>query len=54
MTVQTFTARRAYQIAAHYRRAGAPVVMAGHHPSMLPEESLQHARKERVESLEVF
>jgi radical SAM superfamily enzyme YgiQ (UPF0313 family) len=43
MTVETFTARRAYQIAARYRREGVPVVMGGHHPSMLPEESLQHA-----------
>src|SRR6267143_167796 len=43
MTVETFTARRAYQIAAQYRRAGVPVVMGGHHPSMLPEEALQHA-----------
>jgi radical SAM superfamily enzyme YgiQ (UPF0313 family) len=43
MTVETFTARRAYQIAAHYRRDGVPVIMGGHHPSMLPEESLSHA-----------
>src|SRR4029450_1712122 len=43
MTVETFTARRAYQIAALYRRAGVPVVMGGHHPSMLPDEALQHA-----------
>jgi radical SAM superfamily enzyme YgiQ (UPF0313 family) len=43
MTVETFTARRAYQIAARYRRAGIPVVMGGHHPSMLPDESLRHA-----------
>lgn len=43
MTVETFTARRAYQIAARYRREGIPVVMGGHHPSMLPEESLEHA-----------
>jgi radical SAM superfamily enzyme YgiQ (UPF0313 family) len=43
MTVETFTARRGYEIAAHYRRAGVPVVMGGHHPSMLPEEALQHA-----------
>jgi radical SAM superfamily enzyme YgiQ (UPF0313 family) len=43
MTVETFTARRAYQIAAGYRRRGIPVVMGGHHPSMLPEEALQHA-----------
>ncbi len=43
MTVETFTARRAYQIAARYRRAGVPVVMGGHHPSMLPDEALRHA-----------
>src|SRR5262245_7272452 len=43
MTVETFTARRAYQIAAQYRSNGVRVVMGGHHPSMLPEESLQHA-----------
>jgi radical SAM superfamily enzyme YgiQ (UPF0313 family) len=43
MTVETFTARRAYQIAARYRSEGVPVVMGGHHPSMLPDESLRHA-----------
>jgi radical SAM superfamily enzyme YgiQ (UPF0313 family) len=43
MTVETFTARRAYELAAIYRRAGVPVVMGGHHPSMLPDEALRHA-----------
>jgi radical SAM superfamily enzyme YgiQ (UPF0313 family) len=43
MTVETFTARRAYEIAALYRRAGVPVVVGGHHPSMLPDEALLHA-----------
>jgi radical SAM superfamily enzyme YgiQ (UPF0313 family) len=43
ITVETFTARRAYEIAALYRRAGVPVVMGGHHPSMLPDEALRHA-----------
>jgi radical SAM superfamily enzyme YgiQ (UPF0313 family) len=43
MTVETFTARRAYAIAAEYRRAGVPVVMGGHHPSVVPEEALEHA-----------
>lgn len=42
MTVETFTARRAYQIAEAYRRAGVPVVMGGHHVSMLPDEALAH------------
>ena len=35
MTVETYTARRAYQIAAHYRRRGVPVVMGGYHPTLL-------------------
>ena len=43
MTVETFTARNAYQIAARFRRRGIPVVMGGYHPTLLPEEALQHA-----------
>jgi radical SAM superfamily enzyme YgiQ (UPF0313 family) len=43
MTVETFTAARAYEIAAHYRARGVPVVMGGHHPSVATEEALQHA-----------
>lgn len=43
MTVETFTARRAYEIAAIYRARGIPVVMGGHHPSMCPDEALRHA-----------
>ena len=43
ISVKTHTARRAYQIAAQYRRCGVPVVMGGYHPSLLPEEASQHA-----------
>ncbi len=43
MGVNTFAAKSAYQIADEYRRRGVPVVMGGHHPSLLPEEALQHA-----------
>lgn len=43
LSVETYTARRSYQIADHYRRRGVPVVMGGHHPSLLPEEALEHA-----------
>ena len=43
MTVETYTARRAYQIAALYRSRGIPVVMGGYHPTFLPDESLQFA-----------
>jgi radical SAM superfamily enzyme YgiQ (UPF0313 family) len=43
MTVETYTALRAYQLAADFRRRGIPVVMGGHHPTLLPEEALLHA-----------
>lgn len=40
MTVETFSARRAYHLALNYRRQGIPVIMGGFHPTMLPEECL--------------
>lgn len=40
ITVETFTARRAYQIAEKYRQRGVKVVMGGFHPTLMPEESL--------------
>lgn len=43
ITVETFTARRAYQIARHYRRRGVPVVLGGYHPTFLPQEALRFA-----------
>lgn len=43
LSVETFTARRAYAIADAYRSRGVPVVMGGYHPSFLPGEALEHA-----------
>lgn len=43
MTVETYTARRAYQIAAAFRERGIPVVIGGYHPTFLPDEVLEHA-----------
>jgi radical SAM superfamily enzyme YgiQ (UPF0313 family) len=43
LTVETFTAKYAYQLAAQYRARGIPVVMGGYHPTLLPEETLQFA-----------
>jgi radical SAM superfamily enzyme YgiQ (UPF0313 family) len=43
ITVETFTARRAYELADWYRARGVPVVMGGHHPSMCPDEAAAHA-----------
>lgn len=43
ISVEIFTARRAYEIAAEYRKRGVPVVLGGMHPSLVPDESLAHA-----------
>jgi radical SAM superfamily enzyme YgiQ (UPF0313 family) len=43
MTVETYTAKRAYQIASNFRHRGIPVIMGGYHPSFLPDESLNYA-----------
>lgn len=43
ISVETYTARRAYQIASEYRRRGIPVIMGGIHATLCPEEVSQHA-----------
>jgi radical SAM superfamily enzyme YgiQ (UPF0313 family) len=43
ITVITDLVPRAYQIADAYRRQGVKVVMGGIHPTLLPDEALQHA-----------
>src|SRR4030095_8913584 len=43
ISVKTFTARRAYQIADEFRRRRVPVILGGHHPTLLPDEALQYA-----------
>jgi radical SAM superfamily enzyme YgiQ (UPF0313 family) len=43
ISVLTGTARRAYAIADHFRRAGIPVVLGGIHVTLLPEEARQFA-----------
>ena len=43
ITVETFTAKRAYEIAAEFRQRGVPILMGGVHPSLIPEECLEHA-----------
>lgn len=43
ITVETYTARRAYEISAEYRRRGIPVILGGMHVTLLPEEASQHA-----------
>ncbi len=43
ITVETYTARRAYEISAEYRRRGVPVIMGGMHPTLIPAEVKQQA-----------
>ena len=43
ISVKTFTARRAYQIATEFRKRGVPVILGGHHPTLLPDEALRYA-----------
>jgi radical SAM superfamily enzyme YgiQ (UPF0313 family) len=41
ISVETYTAKRAYQIASEYRRRGVPVVMGGFHATLCPAEVMQ-------------
>ncbi|MBI1881736.1 MAG: B12-binding domain-containing radical SAM protein [Chloroflexi bacterium] len=43
ISVETYTAKRAYQIASDYRRRGVPVVMGGFHATLCPEEVADYA-----------
>ena len=43
ITVETYTARRAYEIAQEYRKRGVLVILGGMHVALLPEEASQHA-----------
>lgn len=37
--VETYTAKRAYQIASEYRKRGIPVILGGFHVTLVPEEA---------------
>ncbi|HWI60925.1 MAG TPA: radical SAM protein [Symbiobacteriaceae bacterium] len=43
ISVETYTAKRAYQIASVYRQRGIPVVMGGFHATLVPDEVLEYA-----------
>ena len=43
ITVETYTARRAYEIAGEYRMRGVPVILGGMHVALLPGEAAGHA-----------
>ncbi|UCC61862.1 MAG: radical SAM protein [Anaerolineae bacterium] len=43
ISIETYTAKRAYQIASEYRRRGVPVVMGGFHATLCPLEAARYA-----------
>src|SRR5215467_1949936 len=43
MTVITGTAKRAYELADHFRSRGMPVVLGGPHVTLIPEDAAPHA-----------
>jgi radical SAM superfamily enzyme YgiQ (UPF0313 family) len=43
ISVITGTARRAYELAAHFRARGIPVVLGGVHVTIMPKEARRHA-----------
>ncbi|NNE02823.1 MAG: radical SAM protein [Flavobacteriaceae bacterium] len=43
ITVETFTAKRAYQIASEYRKRDVKVILGGYHPTHMPMESIEYA-----------
>jgi radical SAM superfamily enzyme YgiQ (UPF0313 family) len=42
ISVETYTASRAYKIAEKFRNKNIPVVIGGYHTTSLPEESIEH------------
>lgn len=42
ISVETFTARRAYQISIKIKNMGIPVVLGGIHPTAMPDEALKY------------
>ncbi|OVE75570.1 hypothetical protein BVX97_04070 [bacterium E08(2017)] len=43
ISIETFTAKRGYEIADIYRDRGVPVVMGGYHATFCSDEALEHA-----------
>lgn len=43
MSLETYTAKRAYQIASHYRIRNVPVIVGGFHATLRPDEAEKYA-----------
>jgi len=42
INIETYTARRAYDIASHFRARGVPVIMGGYHATLMPSETADY------------
>lgn len=42
ITVESYTAKRSYKIAARFRERGIPVILGGYHVTMCPEEAMEY------------
>lgn len=50
ISVETYTAKRAYQIAvSEYRRRESPSLWGGFHPTLCPDEVMEYAEAESSE-----
>jgi radical SAM superfamily enzyme YgiQ (UPF0313 family) len=54
ISVETYTAKRAYQIASDFRRRGVPVVMGGFHATLCPDEVAMYAESVIVGEAEML
>ena len=43
ITVETYTAKRTYQIAEQFRKRKIPIILGGFHVTLVPEEAIEHA-----------
>ena len=43
LSIETYSSKRGYHIAARFRQRGVPVVLGGYHATLCPEEAKQHA-----------
>lgn len=43
ISIDTYTARRGYEIAGKFRERGVRVVMGGYHPTLCPDEAMEQA-----------
>ena len=50
ISIETYTARRAYQVATEYRRRGVKVVLGGFHATLCPDEAALYADAARPQN----